>query len=406
MERGPESRMVLFSFPLPRTCFSRCWTLDAQCYNPFGFTQATARAAPIVPRLCSSFNWYAPGASLAPWGDMATLPASSPDVTVIVVTWNSAAYLPLCLQALTAQSYRDFEVVIADNASSDGSVDGLAASYPGLQLRVERLDSNRGFAAANNVAAAIARGRWLALLNPDAYPDSDWLEQLVKAANSTPKSFFACRQIQVGRPRLLDGEGDLYHISGLALRRNFNFPVFGGAQPREVFSACAAAALYPRQQFLDAGGFDEDYFAYHEDVDLGFRLRLRGLKCIYIPAAVVHHVGTASTGAKGYISTYYGHRNLVWTYVKDMPKPWFWIYLPLHLAVDLLTIPYFMLSGRGRAIWRAKIDALRGLPAALKKRAAIQAQRSVPPAEVLGVMSRNPFAPLSGWVARHYPPLD
>jgi N-acetylglucosaminyl-diphospho-decaprenol L-rhamnosyltransferase len=103
------------------------------------------------------------------------MPFSTVPKASVVVSWNSKAYLPRCLLALAAQSYPDSEVVIVDNASSDGALDGLAASYPSLNLRIERLDSSRGFAAANNVAASLAHGRWLALLNPDAFPDPDWL---------------------------------------------------------------------------------------------------------------------------------------------------------------------------------------------------------------------------------------
>ena len=139
--------------------------------------------------------------------------------------------------------------------------------------------------------ARLARGQWLALLNADAFPEPDWLERLLEAAETIPNAFFASRQIQANSTELLDGEGDVYHISGLAWRRNYGLPVLEKFDTEEIFSSCAAAALYPRQAFLDAGGFDEDYFSYHEDVDLGFRLRLKGLRCFYVPKAVVYHVG-------------------------------------------------------------------------------------------------------------------
>lgn len=332
--------------------------------------------------------------------------SGAPTVSVVIVSWNSAAFLPRSLEALVAQSYRDFEVILIDNDSSDGGVVGMERAYPSLDLRVERLSGNKGFAAANNLAVARARGSWLALLNPDAFPNPDWLEQLMLATASNPQSFLASRQIQASRPRLLDGEGDSYHVSGLAQRRNYNFPVFAGGQPYEVFSACAAAALIAREDFLAAGGFDEEYFAYHEDVDLGFRLRLRGLRCIFVPTATVLHVGTGTTGFRSSTSIYYGHRNLVWTYVKDMPAPWFWIYLPLHVAMNLISLLAFTLTGQAKAIWRAKVDAVRGLPSALRKRRSIQAQRRVPVAAVLRAMSRNLLAPFGGWIVRHYPPAD
>lgn len=324
---------------------------------------------------------------------------------MVIVCWNSAAYLSRCLEALVAQTYRGFEVIIVDNASTDGSPD-IAQGHPQLRLRLEQLPTNIGFAAATNLGAHLARGTWLALLNPDAFPEPVWLEQLVNAATSYPNSFFASRQIQGNRPVLLDGEGDTYYTSGLALRQNYNMRYFGADPPKEVFSACAAAAMYPRREFLEAGGFDEDYFAYHEDVDLGFRLRLRGLRCFLVQTAVVRHVGAASTGARSAFAIYHGHRNLVWTYVKNMPSPWFWFYLPLHVAVNLLSIIYFVLAGHGLAILRAKLDAFRGLPGAFSKRQLVQAQRRVAGAEVVRHMNRDPFGPLEGWISRQWPLVD
>jgi GT2 family glycosyltransferase len=319
--------------------------------------------------------------------------AQAPSVSVVIVSWNSAAYLRRCLASLDRQTYREFEVIVVDNGSTDGSTTDLVGAYEHLQLSVENLGSNRGFAAANNVGARLARGRWLALLNPDAFAEPNWLEKLIQATHSKPDAFFSSRQVQAGRPELLDGDGDAYHISGLAWRRSYGMPVPPPGGLREVFSACAAAAMFPRGKFLDAGGFDEDYFAYHEDVDLGFRLRLRGLRCMLVPEAVVHHVGYGSSGRRSRLSTYYGHRNLVWTYVKDMPDPWFWLYLPLHLLMTIISLIYFALEGQGAVIWRAKIDALRGLPAALGKRAAIQRQRQVPTSEIRRTMTKSLLAP-------------
>jgi GT2 family glycosyltransferase len=328
-------------------------------------------------------------------------PLRTSEVSVVIICWNSAAYLPRCLAALEAQTYRDFEVILVDNASTDDGLDGVEGRYPGLQIRIESLDGNRGFAPANNVGARLATGDWLALLNADAFPEPGWLQQLMQAAAAHPGAFFASRQLQAHHPDLLDGEGDVYFPSGLALRRNYNKPVTQGTEIREVFSACAAAALYARQAFLEAGGFDEDFFAYHEDVDLGFRLRLRGLRCLLVPEAVVKHIGAASSGRRSDFSTYHGHRNLVWTYVKNMPGALFWLYLPLHLGMNLFSILYFTAKGQGRAIWRAKLDALRGLGSALQKRKAIQMQRREPVSSLWHAMDRTLFGPLQGWTARN-----
>ncbi len=289
---------------------------------------------------------------------------------------------------------------MVDNGSTDDGYLDLDEKYTGLELTIKKLNKNLGFTVANNIGSRLARGKYLALLNADAFPEPDWLQRLLEAAEKYPNVFFSSRQIQVDRPDLLDGEGDIYHISGLAWRKNYNLPVYSLNGSQNVFSACGAAAFYPRQAFLDAGGFDEDYFSYHEDVDLGFRLRLRGLNCMLIPQAIVHHVGSASTGKRSDFSVYYGHRNLVWTYFKDMPSILFWTDLPLHIVVNFFYLIYFTLKGQGSAIWRAKIDALRGLPGMLRKRRAVQRDRRVSTTEIYRMMSRNWLTPFLEFIKR------
>ena len=234
------------------------------------------------------------------------------NVSILIPNWNGMAYLPRCLGAISAQTCRDFEVIVVDNGSTDGSVAYLQEHHP--EVTIIALDENLGFAAASNIGAKTAQGKWLALLNNDAFPEPDWLQTLVEATMEHPEySFFASRLVKANQPDLLDGLGDAYHISGMAWRRYYNFPVDSiNHLPEEVFSPCGAAALYNRDGFLDAGGFDEDYTSYHEDVDLGFRLRLRGHRCLYVPEAVVKHVGSASYGVQSDSQIYQGHRNLVW----------------------------------------------------------------------------------------------
>lgn len=326
---------------------------------------------------------------------------TSPLASVIIVTWNSEKHLPACLDALSAQTYKDFEVVMMDNGSTDQNYLDFEGKYSDLKLTIKKNNENLGFAVANNIGARLARGKWIALLNADAFPEPDWLECLLEATRTYPNAFFTSRQIQTDNPKYLDGEGDIYHVSGLAWRKNYNLPVYPLNENQEVFSASGAAALYPRQEFLDAGGFDEDYFSYHEDVDLGFRLRLRGLNCVLVPQAIVHHVGSASTGKKSDFSIYYGHRNLVWTYFKDMPSTLFWLYLPLHFVVTFFFLIYFTFKGKGSAIWRAKFDAIRGLPMILKKRREVQLQVKTSVADIHHVMSRNWLTLFSSFIKRN-----
>ncbi len=318
-----------------------------------------------------------------------------PSISIIIPAWNSATHLPRCLVCLSAQTYRDFEVIIIDNGSTDNAAVALEEKYPNLDLRVERLASNRGFAVANNIGASLAHGDWLALLNADAFPEPTWLENLLRAAKEYPDfSCFASRQIRANAPEFLDGAGDLYHISGMAWRRYLNYPANQyGLEATEVFSPCAAAALYARHAYLDVGGFDEDFFTYYEDVDLGFRLRLRGYRCLYVPQAVVYHIGSSTFGVASDFAFYYAHRNLVWSFIQNMPAQLLWWYLPAHLLANLIYVVTYTLRGRGGVLWRAKWDALRGLKHALQKRHEIQSRRLADSADLMRVMEHGLLKP-------------
>ena len=320
---------------------------------------------------------------------------SQPKTTIIAVNWNNSTHLYHCLNNLSSQELSDLDVVLLDNGSTHGLPDTLVEQYPTLKLITERLDTNLGFATANNIGAHMAKGQWLALLNADAFPEPDWLENLVKAAEENPEySFFSSRQIQANNPEFLDGAGDAYHISGLAWRNGYNHPVATyGHEQKEIFSACAAAALIERDLFLEMGGFDEDFFSYFEDVDLGFRLRLLGKKCLYVPDAVVHHVGSASTGKRSDFSVYYGYRNMIWTFFKNMPTPLIWFLLPIHIGTLLFFIFYLSLRGQGKVILRAIFDAIKGVPKILEKRKRIQSNIKIKPFELLKVMSTGLLEP-------------
>ena len=326
-----------------------------------------------------------------------------PLISILIVSYNSGTTLPRCLASLSRQTFKDFEIILVDNGSADGSMEGLAASWVQLNLHIEQLPANHGFAVANNLGAHLARGKWLALLNGDAFPEPDWLEQLVRAAHENPEfTFFASRQIQATAPELLDGTGDAYHVSGLAWRQNYNQPAGTyGLQSGEVFSACAAAGFYSRDDFIKAGGFDEDYFSYFEDVDLGFRLRLSGKKCLYVPEAIVHHVGSASTEKKSDFSVYYGYRNLIWTFIKNMPAPLFWLFLPLHIGTLFFFVIYLTIRGQGQVIIKAIFDAMRGLPIALRKRKIIQKNVKIRAGDLLKVMSTGILEPYQEYIKRN-----
>ena len=297
-------------------------------------------------------------------------------IVVLIVNWNGGAWLDRCLQSLTIQRRRPARVVVVDNASTDDSLERAAPRLRSVELI--RLTRNVGFAEGNNIAAASARDAdAFALLNPDAFAEPGWLEALAAAAERTPAAAaFACQMRLDAAPDLLDGAGDSYHVSGRAWRNAHRQPLsVGSTREIEVFAPCAAAALYRRRAFEEAGGFDEQFFCYFEDVDLGFRLRLLGYRCVYVPDAVVRHVGSALTGYRSDFAVYHGERNAVWTYVKNMPWPMFWLYLPQHLALNAASLLFYPWRGQGRVVWRAKRDAFRGLARALRQRRAVQLTR-------------------------------
>jgi len=319
---------------------------------------------------------------------------AAPAITVVVVNYNAGRHLAETIAGLKAQTFRDFETILIDNASTDGSIEAaLAVGAPCEDFRTIRLVRNTGFASANNVAARRAKGRYLALLNPDAFPELDWLAQLLAAAEAHPEAAaFGSRMIDAGDPGLLDGTGDVYTASGAAYRRDHGLPL----RPRpdaEVFGACAAAALYRRDLFLALGGFDERLFCYLEDVDLAFRLRLAGHVARHVDAAIVRHVGGASSGGgESDFAVYHGQRNLVRVFLADMPGWLLWRYLPAHILLNLALIVRFGLRGQLREVLRAKRDALRALPETLARRRTVQAGRKVPASAMGKAIDRRPFA--------------
>ena len=311
--------------------------------------------------------------------------------TVIIVNWNGEVFLERCLAALMNQTVKSHEIIFVDNASSDRSIE-IVDRFP--SVRVLEQEQNTGFARGNNlaIAAASSETEWIVLLNPDAFPEPRWLEELLAAAHCNPGfDAFGSKLVVAADPGVLDGAGDVYHVSGLVWRMGHGAPVASSVeQAREVFSPCAAAAMYRRNALREVGGFDEDYFCYVEDVDLGFRLRLAGYRCLYVPLSVAHHVGSGTTGGQhSGFAVYHGHRNLVWTYVKDMPGMLFWVFLPLHLAMNLVALVVFTLRGQGGVMFRAKRDALMGIPLMWKKRRQVQSKRVVSWRAILRVLEKG-----------------
>ncbi len=284
-----------------------------------------------------------------------------PRMSVIIVNYNGGAYVQGALDSLKAQTFRDFDVTLVDNASSDGSVDGL--DIQGLPaFRLLRQSVNLGFAEGNNVGAVGTRSDWIVLLNPDAEAAPDWLAQIEAATRHHPDvAMFACAQIDLHDPKRLDGVGDGYLIFGFPWRGGFGHPVAALPREGEVFGPCGASAVYRRDVWDRQGGFDERFFCFCEDVDLAFRLRLAGERCVFLPGAVVRHAGGGLSGRASDFSIYHGARNRVWTYAKNMPWPLLVLTLPGHVVLNLYVLGHAALLGRFRPMLRGLLHGLAGL---------------------------------------------
>ena len=313
---------------------------------------------------------------------------------ILIVHYNCWDYLRRCLNSLREQSVRDFSLYVLDNGSVEPVPDDIR-HWPDLHL-IES-EKNLGFAAGCNLLLREARdSTWSLLLNPDAAADPSWFESMVRAGEQFPENTFFCSRLLSEDRLSLDGDGDCYHFSGLVWRQGHGRAVPDSKGYQEVFSACGAAAMYRTSTALEAGGFDEDFFMYVEDVDLGFRLRLQGESCLLAPDAVVTHAGGVSSGGqRSRFATYHGHRNLVWCYIKNMPSSLLILSLPLHLLMTIIVVIRLGFRGQLATVLAAKRDALKLIPSMWRKRREIQAGRKV---SLFGLLSVMQFTP---WMSRY-----
>ena len=239
-------------------------------------------------------------------------------VHVVIPNYNGKRFLAACLASLAEQSCSSFAVTVVDNGSSDGSLEYLQATHPGV--RCLPLAENRGFSAAVNAGILAGSAPYVFLLNNDTELPPDCLDQLVQAADKQQEfDFFAPKMVGFADRSVLDGAGDGYLRGGAGYRlgtmerdsARYN-------RPRPVFGACAGAVLYRRDVFDRVGLFDEDFFAYLEDVDLNLRMSRAGLRGYYVPASVVYHIGSATTGSKiNAFTVRLSTRNSFWVLLKN-----------------------------------------------------------------------------------------
>lgn len=314
-----------------------------------------------------------------------------PNVVIIVCNWNGGLFLEGCLNSIKSSDYKGYSVIVVDNGSIDGSDGCVRERFSGFNLI--RIGYNAGFSKANNLAISLVEAEYVALLNPDTLVEPDWLSSLVGALQGESKAWCAASKILTGNPPAIDRAGDGYSRAGTGVLRGRGESPGACDRPEWVFGACAAAALYRTAVLREVGLFDEDFFLLFEDVDLSFRAQLKGYRCLFVPEAIVHHLGSASIVHDSRTSVYYGHRNLEWVYVQNMPRTLLLRTFVPHLLYNVLAFLYFLYKGRGRVFLEAKRDALKGLPMAMKKRRRVQEGKRVEDTYIWGLLEKERYIP-------------
>ena len=297
-----------------------------------------------------------------------------PKTTLAIVNFNGERLLRENLPHVIGQRGVDFETIVVDNGSTDGSRALLRETFP--EVRVIALERNVGFAAGVNAAIENSTGAYVALLNNDARPDPEWLSHLVRAADERSDfGMFASRMVFAHDPSTINSSGISLDRAGIAWDRDVGETTIEGA--KEIFGPSGGAALYRRSLFEDVGKFDASFFAYLEDVDLAWRARLAGWRCLYVADAVVQHEHSATAIEGSAFKNYHLGRNKIWCILKNYPMPQLLYFAPLMLLYDIGAIPYTLITRRDPSILTGRLSAIRSLRSVLRKRRSVQGKRRV-----------------------------
>jgi len=313
-------------------------------------------------------------------------------VSLIIINYNGRDFIANCLRALEGQLLKDFEIVLIDNASTDGSLDEIETFLRGSLLsshvKLIPLKINMGFAGGNLEGLRRANGEYIALLNNDTEPDRGWLGELVKVMDTDPKVGMCASKIIVYGSDVVDSGGDAYSTSLKGFKRGEGEKRGLFNEQEYIFGACAGAVLYRRKMIEEIGFFDEDFFLIHEDTDLNFRAQLHGWKVMYVPTAIVYHKVRSSIGKMSDIAVYYTLRNSEFVRIKNVPLGVFIRCFPEFIIGMLTEFVYFTIKHkRLRLYFKAKVDAIKILPKMLKKRTVIMKNRKVGHRDLLNVMT-------------------
>ncbi len=268
-------------------------------------------------------------------------------VSVVIPNYNGSKYFKDCIEALDKQTYRDYEVIVIDNASTDDDYRWLTKRE---DIIFKRLDKNYGFSKAVNEGIKMAKGEYVLLLNNDTVPFADFIQELVKMIEQDKQLFaVSSKMIQYHNNHLIDDAGDEYTILGWAYKRGDGMPVTKYTQSGKVFSACGGAAIYRKEVFEKIGYFDENFFAYMEDVDISYRALIYGYKNMYCADAKVEHIGSATSGSKyNAFKVKLAARNNVYVAYKNMPVLQLIINFPFLLTGFVIKYVFFIGKGFGK----------------------------------------------------------
>ncbi|MBJ6801049.1 glycosyltransferase family 2 protein [Geomonas propionica] len=324
-------------------------------------------------------------------------------VSVIIVNWNGLGHLPECLDSLQQQTFRDFEVIVVDNGSSDGSVSYLKQRP---EVRLVPFQENVGFAAGNNATLPVSRGEYLITLNNDTKAEPDWLEKLVRVADRHPEAgMVGCRIMNYHERERVDSLGMAICSDGMS-RGNFRgrrFAELAVEDEAEILFPSACVALYRRAMVDEIGFFDGDFFAYCEDSDLGLRGRLAGWQALLARDAVVYHKYSMTAGSLSPLKLYLVERNHFYAVLKNFPLVLL-VLLPLYTLLRYLVQARVVLRGKGTggefmasgsrndcilALLRGMRDALLALPTLLRKRAEVMRHKKLSNRETLRLLKRH-----------------
>jgi GT2 family glycosyltransferase len=329
--------------------------------------------------------------------------SNAPLFSVIILNWNGRHLLEECLSSIRSQTFREFETIVVDNGSTDGSVNWVKERWPESVSTVE-LPSNLGFAGGNNAGIRLARGRYVILLNNDTAVDPGWLDAMDDAVRRHPDAgMFTPKILNFYRRDEIDNTGHLIYPDGLARGRDRLEKDDGRFDEEgETLWPSGCAGVYGREMLDRIGLLDESFFAYGEDVDLGLRARWAGWGCYYVPKAIVYHKYSATTGAYSPRKAFLVERNRFWILMRNFPW-WDILVSPAWTAYRYGMYLKGAVTGRGASgrfagafpMWRlflsilsAEAAGLAGLPRVLKDRQGIRERRNITPAEFRSLLRK------------------